>query len=228
VISVIFGAVTMLESAIQKLLVLTLIFGKSWLYALDAYFESVVSIFGLSPDAKGSQMVVGGYLGLYVLWGIVLGVWVYFLPRQLADRQEHYTHIVAEAADNLPAKSPRKRRNSMLFGIGLALLFVMSYFFLSGQNTSGKALTVLLRTACIVMLWMWVVLPLWSRMMKNWLQKQTDKRQDIAEVLGFMPEISAYVRPLYRDANAKFSGLKKWKEFILSLMVVTLRLRHAE
>lgn len=223
VLSLIFSITTMIESAIQKLLVLTLLFGNELWNAVDAYIHNVTKMFGLRAETAGSKYFVVGYISLFAIWGIILGIWTYYLPAQLDQREHDYKHILPETAI---AESPKKEKGKQKLGIiVLGILFICLSFFI-GKSSSPviTGLTLLIRTLCIVLLWLYLVLPLWSKMMQTWLQKQKDKYEEINAVLIFIPQISSYVKPLYRYAAANHQGIKKWKEFVLSLMVVSLNL----
>ncbi len=222
-ISIAFATIAMVESGIQKLLILMLIFGKTWINALDSYTESVLQLLGFEAKTPASVYIVGGYLGVFVLWGIVLGVWIYLLPAQLESRNGKYNHIQPDMiAENVRIKSQKKKYFGLI--LGFILLFSVSYFFFETKNSLSNALHLLTRTICILGVWIYLVLPLWSKMMQNWLQKQQDKHKEMEAVLTFMPKIALYVKPLYRHADAHYNGIAKWREFVLSLMVISLNL----
>lgn len=222
-ISITFASLAMIESGIQKLLVLTLLFGKSWINALNSYTESVLRLFGFEANMKGGMYIVGAYLCLFVIWGIVLGVWIYFLPAQLHKRKNTYKDIQPDVFEKNLIKKPKKKQHVGIV-LGFMLLFLISYFFFETQNGLSNAFHLIIRTICVLGVWVYFILPLWRKMMQNWLQKQQNKQAEIAEISVFMTKIAQYIKPLYHHANVRYKGIYKWKEFVLSLMVISLLL----
>ena len=56
--SVLFGVIAMLESAVQKLIFMTLIYGRSLWEALDKFFEAIVKDFSLSASFSFSYWII--------------------------------------------------------------------------------------------------------------------------------------------------------------------------
>ena len=222
-ISIAFATIAMLESGIQKLLVLTLLFGKSWINALNSFTESVLQLLGFETNIKGGFYIVAAYLSLFVIWGIVLGVWIHFLPAQIQARKDNYTHIQPEILEENTAQKTKKKKHFGLI-LGFILLFLISYFFFKTQNGLSNALHLLIRTICVLGVWIYLVLPLWAKIMQNWLQKRQNKHAEMEAISTFMPKIAQYIKPLYRHANVHYKGIYKWKEFILSLIIISLHL----
>ena len=65
--------VSMIESAIQKLLILTLIFGQSLWKATDAFFSFVANQFHLK-SIHGADWLIGIYLAIYIAGGILIAL----------------------------------------------------------------------------------------------------------------------------------------------------------
>ena len=71
VATVVFAVVALTESAVQKALIMTWVYGEDVWTAVDALSASAAR--QLPGDAPGSVWLLGGYVGLYVGWGAVLG-----------------------------------------------------------------------------------------------------------------------------------------------------------
>lgn len=222
-----YGILAMLESAFQKLLVLTLIFGTEWWTAVDAYFVSVTKPFGMMPEMAGSQFVIAGYLGVFGIWGVVLGIWMYHLPSQLATRLQWYTHLQpsSEAIQTTQKKSFTWRKVLFLMG---PILLLLSFFLAPMSQSKMHAGVWLLRTFAIVLVGLYIVLPIWQYCMQKWVKRQQRSFQEIGEVMDFIPKIALYVQPLYKEVAQKYKGIAKIKEFVLGLIVITLRVSNAQ
>lgn len=61
-----FGFLAILESVLQKILVLYLFFGKSLFEAFDLFVTDVLENFGIRSEVSWSMIAVGCYVGLYL------------------------------------------------------------------------------------------------------------------------------------------------------------------
>lgn len=220
---ILLGVITMLESALQKLLVPTILYGTAWLKALDSFYSYTMQQFGIDSKARFSLWVVYTYLGIYLTWGLVLGVWMYYMPGQISKRAGLYKNLQPGQAGT--EKSFKKKRRGLVLMV-LAVLISISTFFLQPGKGSGMAtFIVIFRTATIVLLWVYVILPLWKAFVTRRLAKT--RSENLKVVLDFMPRISGYVQPLYRYVSAHFKGARRLKEFVLGLIVISLHLDDA-
>ncbi|MBX7240999.1 MAG: hypothetical protein K1X92_04560, partial [Bacteroidia bacterium] len=218
ILFMVFGAITMMESAVQKLLVLTLIFGQTWWKALNAWTESVTQLFGVSTQSEGSTYIVGIYLGLFIIWGLILGNWMFYLPHQIREREQKYAHIIPEPSIEAPLKTGKKTTITAF----ILFIFLASGLWLSTEKGALSAFMLLVRTVVVVILWIYLILPVWQKFIQRWLIQQKEKHQEISLVLNIIPHLSRYVKPLYQSIAANHKGVGKWKEFILSLIVLSL------
>ena len=67
------SVIAMLESAIQQLLILTLFFGQSLWHAMDSMADLVTKQLGIAA-VNGSQWIIGIYLLLYTIGGILIAL----------------------------------------------------------------------------------------------------------------------------------------------------------
>lgn len=220
---ILLGVITMLESALQKLLVPTILYGKAWLKALDAFYSYTMQQFGIDSKARFSLWVVYAYLGIYLVWGLVLGIWMYYLPSQLDRRANLYKDLQPVQPNIVEVRKKKKRGMALMI---FAVLICISTFFLQpGKNSALSTLVVIFRTITIVLLLVYVVLPLWKIFVTRKLAKA--KSENLKVVLDFMPRISGYVQPLYRHVSANFKGALRLKELVLGLIVISLHLDDA-
>lgn len=218
ILPLLFALLAMLESAFQKLLVLTLIFGTSWYTALDKFFHSILKSLSLRDDVPYAIIVVSIYLGIYCIWGLILGVWINRLPLQILSRLNHYNHI--EPADHEPFQKKQKSNKKLINLSILAIILFLSCFLIPDKNPWVEALTLVVRTASIVVLWLVIFLPLWKRLLSKIRSK---KFEETPMIMDRLPYLRSMVRPLYKEISGQYKGWRKWKEFVLGLMVISLR-----
>lgn len=218
-----FGFLALVESAVQKILVLWLFFGNSVFEAIDLFFKDVLKNFGLQESVSWSSLFVWGYVVLYALWGLVLGHWIVRLPGQLARERMKYTDFQfspAEPASDLPSKKSRR----WVFPL-LVLAFIVATFLLTGGKSSGvqKAVFAVWRSAAVLAAWFFLFQPLVSHFFQKWAKRKAAQEQSsLAKVMETLPEMRENARQLYRHIALQHSGWKKFREFVVAMFVVAV------
>jgi hypothetical protein len=207
------ATLSMLESAAQKLLMMTLFFGASFWEGVAALGKTTTKIFG-----NGSLTIVIVYLLIFFIWGILLSIWMYRLPLQIALRKDWYNDIEAVEYEENKSKSDNKIRNAF-FIIIIAIGF-LSYTSIS--ESLNKGLLFLLRTTAALLIWQ-LLLPFWRKKISKWGNKFSENNQHYRAVNTQMNFIKGTVKPIYAKVSIKFTGGRKWKEFLLALIIVSLK-----
>lgn len=218
--SVTFGLLALMESAVQKFLIMTLIFGQSLWEALDAFFNSITKDLNLSADFSFSFWLIAAYTGVYTLWGIVLGWWCSSLPQKLElERwnilQQFETVIPVETSAHEKKKKNRKRK---WLGAGFVLLFVTSTFLIQGSG--NKALYALLRTLAALLLLFYIIYPAIKWALQRWAQKR--KQHEVQQLIDTLPELRNLVAPALQMAKVNSKGLMLYRQFVMYLIVLAL------
>lgn len=224
VASVIFGFIALLESAVQKIIILTLIFGKSLWEALDSFVSGVIKNFSVPADFSFSNWVVVFYVALYSIWGIILGFWISKLPRRIELRSKKilrsFRSTKMESDMLLPGNKGKRKKIFILF---LVLLFIVSVFMLGGSD-SNKVLFVVLRTLAAIALLFYLVQPVLKWLLNKWLVRKAEQHKaKLQNILDALPEMKNLVRPAFALASQNKSGLKKYSEFVFILIVLSLQ-----
>ena len=226
IVSIIFSIIAMLESGVQKLLILTILMGKSWLTAIDAFYQMIGENFGAKSGAVISNYLLLAYLGVYLVWGLLLGIWIYFIPIQIDQRYGRYAHLVPIQ----DIKKESTKRASNFIGWCLLLIIIGFYIYTFGYHANGwnQVIITILRTLSIIFIWIYFILPIWKKYVEQRLIDEKDNQKEVFIVLRIIPTISGYVKPLYHDVSLQYSGIRKWKEFVLGMIVISLESEHDE
>lgn len=221
--AILFGLLALLESAVQKFLMTTLLFGKSVWEALDAFFLGIVKDLHLPADFSFSYWLILTYTAGYAVWGIVLGFWITRLPAQVEARAEQIgkqLHEVTPVAELSPQGTEKKKRKKW-WGVLFVLLFIGGVFITGGAaEGSAKALYVIIRTVAVLLLFFYVVNPLLRWTLAKWSGRNKTAVQELVDQL---PELRGLVRPAYRLAAAEHKGIRKYQSFVLTLIVLSLK-----
>jgi hypothetical protein len=218
-----FGFLAITESALQKILVLWLFFGKSLFEAFDLFVGGVLEDFKIQSQVSWSMIAVGCYVGLYALWGLVLGFWINKLPGQLERRASDYANLTLPASEALVSEK-KKSATKWLFPL-IVLVFIVLTFLLAGGKASGaqRALYAVMRTAAVLAAWFFLVQPLVTWLFQRWAkQKSEAEKGNLQQIMEFMPGLRAKSGPLYRLVSERYKGWRRFPEFVVALFVVAI------
>ncbi len=223
--SLIFGFLALLESALQKFLVTTIVFGKSVWEALDIFFNGIVKDFSLGKDFSFSVWLIAIYCTVYALWGLILGWWISKLPRQIESRREEIKIQYNENATDYKLKpnlTLNSRKRSLLYMLYI-LLFIITVFTLSNAGNNSKALYVVLRTAAVVLGWFVFVQPVIKFLIKRYAMKNKERKKfRVEELIASLPSLKKFAQHAYHLSSKSHKGLARYREFIFILIVITL------
>ncbi len=218
-----FGFLALVESSFQKILVLLLFFGKPLFEAVDIFFEDVLKNFGVQSHISWAAVVVYAYVGLYAVWGLVLGYWITKLPKQLEKKRLEYANLVFE--ENLPENTPaKKKQNKWIFPL-LVLVFVVATFLLTGGKTAGmqKAVYAVLRSVAVLLAWFFLVQPLVLLLFQRWVKKKAEQEKgSLTQIMDALPDLRMNARMLYQHVGKEYSGWKRLREFVIAMFVVAV------
>jgi hypothetical protein len=216
-----FGMLALLESAVQKFLVATLIFGKSIWDALDLFTASVLKDLSIFNEFSFSFWLIIVYTTVYVLWGFLLGLWASKLPKIVHQRSADLLmqfNSLPISTHNEQSNKTKKRNRKLLFTL-LVLVFIVSVFFV--QGSSHKALHAIVRTIAALLLLFYIITPIANGLMKRWLDKQKHSNQ-LNVILDTLPELRSYIAPAMQLAKYNHKGLLVYKAFVEYLIVLAL------
>lgn len=216
-----FGFLALLESALQKILVLLLFFGKPLFEAVDVFIQSVLKNFGMDSQVSWATVAVCGYVVLYAVWGLVLGHWILRLPKQLEQKRAAYSDLDFSTQPDEEAVA-RKKKRPWLFPL-LVLIFIAGVFVFAGGKAVGgqRALYAVLRSVAVLLAWFYWVQPLVLWAFQRWAkQKSESEKRTLAQIMATIPSQRLKARSIYNHVAQTHRGWKRWREFVVAMFVV--------
>lgn len=219
------GALALLESAVQKLLVMTLLFGMPLWKSLDAFIDSVLQKLGVLAEgagAGGAYWIAGAYVGGYFIAGLLVGWLSGKLPAEIYAAAQRLSP--PEEAEPEGVQSPRRKKRAWwkrpLWWL-LALLLIASAA-LPGAVQDVSPIWILLRVFGLIAIWYFLIGPVLMGLLKRFLKKRESAyHEEVAAALDLMPVF----RHLARTAWEETRDLKGWKRGReLAVRVVTYAL----
>lgn len=226
--AILLGVLGMMESALQKLLLLTIVFGTEFWEAINKFFQHLSGEFCLNLSTDYSYWIITIYLLLFSIWGMIVGRFAAALPAIIITRSqtilEQYQLHFKDTVILEDALKSRHRKMLKMFSIWLipvSVLLLLSFYFPS------KAWWLLGRTTMILIIFYFILIPLFRWSTQRWLANRQSKDIGAArQLIEFLPQIKKYFSAAYRMAAKENSYLKRLKSFITNVVIITLYAEH--
>lgn len=208
------GGLALLEAALQKLLVMTLLFGMPLWDSLDAFIDGVLKKMGMLAEgasAAGSLWIVGLYVGVYFVSGLLIGWLAGRLPQAVGEAVGRLTvpELQPPAAQDVPKKARPFYKNRLFQIMVLLAAVLLSVYYFSPETWATIApLWLFLRVFLVLAAWYFLVGPLLMRLLQRFLKKkQAAYREEVDAALDLLPVF----RSLARSAWAETKHLGGWR-----------------
>jgi hypothetical protein len=223
---ILLSTVAMIESAVQKLLILTLFFGQSLWKAMDEMIALLAKLFG-SAVTNGSYWMVGIYLLIYVAGGFFIAWLAYRTIKNFNAEQSAFVLETSSATNNSISdiKKPSEknyRRLWILIAVMVALSVVL--FVFAGDNRQGwlAVIKTISWTLSAILIWYMLIGPLFTKVIQKFLHKKQSRYSDeVLKILSFLPVLRSLTTIAWQKSRLH-SGFRRWYFFFSALIHATL------
>ena len=211
---------SLLYSAFQFLITITILFGKRGWLALDEFLNNITR--SLMPSNQHYVVYLAiVYIGCYIIAGIVAGILSIKIIQQIQSGETHTApHIISAGDDIFTIKQNNPNKTSrnkwmMLIGAGSFLVLCLTYLpAVHSKIIYQKKITLILsRGLLIVLSWTYLLSPILIKLMTAWANKFRNRNNVLfTEVIGLLPEIKNIIRYswLQTGSSNRFSHFKKF------------------
>ncbi len=220
--------VGMVETATQRVLSLTLLFGKSLWEALDSMGAWVTQTYSwLLPFQSGKSMIAA-YIVIYAVGGALWALFIYKLILRMRSAESTVVYRIVlstVAADRSTVGSTQKKKSKRPW-IWLAIFFlliIITPYLLDTEMSRGQhALYVLGRTLIALVLWFAIISPFLIRLLRSYLMKRkSELAEEIDQVFSLIPYMKDIVKHAWTEAR-EVSVLKRIPVFIFKTLMYCL------
>jgi len=207
------GVIALVESALQKVIILTILFGKSMWDAIDALILQVLP--GIQSDWSVSATLILLYAVIYAVWGLIVGLWASNIPKQLANNHENYSSFISESSELVkPKKKKLKTGFWLILGFYILIFIAITFYF-----PKEKLFSLLLRPLLILIVWYFLINPIVKWLINSaYSNNQGGLKILTDQITKEIPQMRYQARIAYHQANAKYSGIALLHHFILNLI----------
>lgn len=220
------GIITLFFSGIQKIVVLTILFGNNLWKSINIFVKQVANEFlslGFHPDIHYGFLLIGIYVFIHLIAGTIIGIYAGGLPKKLDEYSDKIKEIdFGVSLSELPKKIKKGKKKSWLMrptGIIiisiLLVLLIYSYFNPYKSNiASVDILIMLVRSIVLTIIWYALLAPIVKNMFQKFISgKKSFYSEDIDEILNLFPHFKKIVGFTWNESQ-RLKGLKRIKYFL--------------
>lgn len=218
------GVFVLFFSGIQKIVVLTILFGNTLWESLDIFIKQVsIEILNINhPEINYGYLLVSIYVILHLAAGIFIGFYAGKLPHKI----EHYKNQVPSLAEMngveaIPKKEKRKKKSWFLRPTGIFVIMlsagVILLSYLSPEledETSISILFMLVRSLAITFIWYILLAPIAKNLFNKFVHKRkSEYAQDLEDIISMFPQFKKIVNYCWQLSKNK-KGYKRVRYFL--------------
>ncbi|OUS03542.1 hypothetical protein A9Q86_01120 [Flavobacteriales bacterium 33_180_T64] len=213
---ILLGMVTFLQSALQKLVVLTVIYGTDLWDAIDIYGAWIQSKINLLIDTSTTSVLIALYLFIYGFTGLLAGIFIKSIIEIIANKKEvdFYLDLKGVALKDNKKKVSFKAKVIWVWFITVTVIVLAFTIFGDALFGWKKAIYILLRSFLILIFWYLVLGPLLLKMIRKYLnKKESQYKEDIANAMDLFPYFRQIISFTWKETK-HLKGYTRFKYFM--------------
>lgn len=219
------GVLTLLFSGIQKIVVLTIVFGNTLWKSINVFIKQISKeFFSLNVDGNINYgyLLISIYILIHIFAGIFIGLYASKLPSKLDKyKNELPSNLILKNIDGLPHKEKSKKKNWFSRPTGIAIIIisiaVLIFSYISPSTLeigSSDIILMLIRSMIITIAWLLIIAPI----IKSFLNKFLDSKKhqyalEINEIINLFPQFRSMVAFCWKNSSDKKS-IKRIHKFL--------------
>jgi hypothetical protein len=225
--SLVLAVLSFAESSLQRLIVLTIIFGNPLWESINIFFDYVLKETGLMKSGASSHAslwIIDGYLFIYMISGILIGLYSGNLPSELKKipermHDENITRIPEPIPHPLLSGKPKTWWRTKKVGFLILLFFItVTLFLITPEAGWGRGLYVIARALLMIGIWFLFISPWVTKWFSRFLNRQRSKySRDVEQVLLTLPSMKKYVITAWNESG-KLKYISRIKLFLVCLV----------
>ena len=233
--ALILGILTLVLSSVQKLIILTVIFGNTLWESIDEFVNFIVNEFvtiNNPTNFRYTYALVGLYIGIHVVIGFMVGLFASRLPFRIEGvikgnnlEIDSFNNSKAELIGNYKRKHKRwwQRPSGLLIFTFALIMVVLSYTHPAFDSSKAYDIIIMiLRAILIMVIWYTLLGPLILKYMRKYLKKkQNIYSSEITGILDSFPHLRVLVSYCWKISSAE-KGYRKITSFLVYLTAFIL------
>lgn len=218
---IILGILSQLISSLQKLIVLTIIFGMTLWESIDVFFNYVLETLGITYSENYytiSVIIIYAYIISHLIGGIFAGIYAIKLPDRLVNnkivlKENNIKYSVDEIKKKKRKISWWLKPNSILIFIMSVSIIILSYFNNNmDDDIVTKVIIMIIRSVMILVVWYYFISPvllnLLSKILKN---KENENLDEVKNIISIFPHLKRIISYSWNSTTGLFFVYRPFK-----------------
>ncbi len=213
---IVLGIVTYLQSALMKLLKLTIVYGTEFWEALNIYGSWIQTKMNYIIESSTTSVIISIYIIIYLFCGILAGYFIKSIIKIISKKEQKPFYLHANEMNSNTKKSKQQLQFKLIWIWLFTMALIVLAFTYFGGNLIGwkKAIYIIFRSFFVLLIWYLVLGPLVLKLIQFYLNKKESQYQnDISKAMDLFPYFRIILRQTWRDTN-NLKGYSRFKYFI--------------
>lgn len=219
------GILTLLYSGLQKIIVLTILFGNTLWKSVNIFIKGISKEFlqlGINTDLNYSLIIVTSYVGIHVLIGVLIGLYAGKLPEKIKIYSETLPEInFKESNESFPERNKKRKKLPWVFrptGIIIIIISVsvllLTFLIPEYSDIKYEILIMVVRSLLLTFIWYVFLSSRLRKIFQKFLNRnQSQHAKEVNEMLELFPQFRKIVSYCWRESQSK-SGLRRLQYFL--------------
>ncbi len=225
--AVFLGVAALLLSALQKVFVLTILFGTALWESIDLFYKYLINELSFMVNIFPQNIsiyLISAYCGIHAAAGLIIGIKAFSVPAWITKKREHFsldrekmkTAIdLFEKKKNFKKKKWWQKKSGILILGTLLTLMLISYFLPEFEKkASYNILIMIVRSFVITFFWFYLASPFIIKYFKKIIEKKKSVySEEISSAISMFPEFKNILNYSWEISSGK-KGLIRIKDFL--------------
>ncbi|AFH49363.1 Hypothetical protein IALB_1655 [Ignavibacterium album JCM 16511] len=219
------GVLTLLYSGIQKIIVLTVLFGNTLWKSINIFINGISKEFlqiGIHSDLNYSLILVISYIGIHLLIGIAVGLYAGKLPGKIILYSETLPKInFDDASELIPEKERKKKKHLWIFrptGVIIIILslvvLLLTFIIPEYSDARYEILIMVVRSLVLTFIWYIFLSSFFRKIFQKFLNKNKSQHaKEVNEMLNLFPQFRKIVSFCWKESQSQ-KGLRRLQHFL--------------
>lgn len=235
--SIVLGIIAMLLASLQKVFVMTILFGVTFWESIDSFVRFTFSNF-LNRDISSSFSVSLILISLYTLLHLIAGIYVglramnveqWLMRKQSELNTPDMENQLESSLFEKPKKSKRRkwwqRKSGITILVFFTVLMIISYLIPQlGKSVAADILFMLIRSIIITFAWFLFISPVIIKLFNRYVDsKKNLYSEQVNSIAALFPSFKNLISYSWRK-NSTSAGIRRIKKFLsdsLALLLLT-------
>ena len=218
------GLLVLFLSGIQKIVVLTILFGNTLWESLNIFIKQIsTEIFQVEhTDLNFGYLFIAAYVLLHLIAGLFIGLYARGLPQKINHYKNQVPSLVEITdVEDIPQKEKRKKKSWFLRPTGIFILLlsagviILSYVSSALEDNVGMSvLFMLVRSFIITIVWYTLLAPFTKKLLSKFVtRRKSEYAQELEEIISMFPKFQKIVNYCWKLSSDK-KGYKRIRYFL--------------